>query len=153
MATKNTASLSLPKAKQVRGYEVKRLALGGYLSAIQLLQDLPGDLLSACFPGESLGVILERFKKVDEALLQTILGNAMLTAPKHILRVAAELTGIEEEKLLEDPEIGLDGLMEILTAWVEVNRLGDFIPAIRKLVEKVRMATGSSPLQHTGSKG
>lgn len=79
------------------------------------------------------------------------LGNALLAAPKHIIRVVAELTGTPEEKLLNDESIGLDGLVEIMTAWVEVNRLEDFMPAVRRLVEKVRTALGSSPQPNIGS--
>ena len=44
----------------------------------------------------------------------------------------AALTGIPEEQLLNDPGIGLDGLMEILNAWLEVNNIENFISAARE---------------------
>lgn len=153
MTTKNTAAISLPKGRTVRGYRIQRLALGGYLSAIQLLQDLPGELMELCFPGETLDAILEHCKKADTALVQRVLGRLLTDAPQHVIRAAAELTGTPEERLLNDPEIGLDGLVELLSAWVEVNRLGDFIPAVRRLIRQVRTASGSSPRPSSGSKG
>jgi len=153
MPTKNTATLSLPKTKTVRGYEIKRLALGGYLQAIDLIQEFPTQLMNACFPGDDLHAIIEKLKRMDAGLLEAVLGGALLTAPKMVIRLAAGLTGIDEQQLLDDPEIGLDGLVEMLIAWVEVNRLGDFLPAVRKLIAKMRAAVGNSPQPTTGSNG
>lgn len=152
MTEKRTAAVSLPKSVRVRGCEIKRLALGGYLLAVEALQELPGELMSACFPSMDAGQILTAMKDIDAAALSGMVGNAMLAAPKHILRLTAQLTGIDERKLLEDPNIGLDGLVELLAAWVEVNNLGDFLPAVRKLIAKFRTAVGAgSRQQHTGS--
>ena len=151
MPTKNTAALSLPKTKTVRGCEIKRLPLGGYLQAVELLRGAAGDLLEACFPGRSLDQVLAGFRSVDTATVAAMLGDALAAAPKHVIHVAAELTGIDEQRLLEDPDIGLDGLVEILTAWVEVNRLGDFPVAVRALIAKVRTAPGNSLPPNTGS--
>lgn len=151
MATNHTVALSVPKAKKVRGCAIERLPLGGYLRAIRALQDFPDDLVAACFPGQDLGGILAQFRELDKDKLLSMIGNALLAAPKHFIHFAAELTGIDEEMLLNDPEIGLDGLLEILVAWAEVNKLGDFLPAVRKLTGKIRMATGSSRKPNTGS--
>jgi len=151
MLTKNTAALSLPQNRTVRGYEVKRLALGGYLRAIDLLQGFPTDLMEACFPGDGLKEILEKLKRLDAALLESVLGGALLTASEMVIRLAAELTGIDEQALRGDPDVGLDGLVEILTAWAEVNSIADFMPAVRRLIGKMRAAVGSSPKPNTGS--
>jgi hypothetical protein len=45
MFNRNTTALSLPKSEKVRGYEIKRLALGGYLNALDLLQAFPTSLI------------------------------------------------------------------------------------------------------------
>jgi len=151
MPAKNTAALSLPKSKTVRGYEIKRLALGGYLQAVALIQEFPAQLMSACFPGDDLRAIIEKLKRMDAALLECALSGALLTAPKMIIRLTAEVTGIDERALLDNPDVGLDGLVEILTVWAEVNNLGDFMPAVRKMIGKMRAAAGSSPKPNTGS--
>ena len=101
------------------------------MQAIEALQDLSGDLLAACFPGQSLGEVLAQLKRVDETMLQSVIGNVLLAAPAHLMRFAAKLTGIDEETLMSDPNIGLDGLMEILNAWAEVNRIGDFAQVLK----------------------
>ncbi len=153
MFGKTTAALSLPKTRTVRGYEIKRLPIGGYLQAIEALQDLPGDLLTACFPGQDLGAVLGQLKTVNETQLQSVIGSALLAAPKYVIRFVARLIDIGEERLLNDADIGLDGLLEILNAWTEVNRLEDFLPAVRNLISRIRTATGSAPKPSTGSKG
>ena len=145
----STAALSLPKSRTVRGYEIKRLPMGKYLEAMQLLRDIPGDVAEACFPGETLDGVLARLKDIDLDMLKGILGNVMMTIPAHVVRIAAALTQIDEERLLHDESIGLDGLVEILTAWVEVNGLGNFIPAVRSMITKIR--TAGSPAQNIGS--
>jgi len=150
MSTKNTASLSLPKSKTVRGYEIKRLPLGGYLQAVEALQALPGDLLTVCFPGKDLGGILGELKELDAATLQAMIGNALLAAPTHVVAFIAKLVGIDEQIMLDDPGIGLDGAVEMLNAWVEVNNIEDFIDAARKLFGSIRAAAGSSQKPNTG---
>ena len=115
MPTKNTASLSLPRSTMVRGYEIKRLALGGYLRAVELLQEFPTDLMEACFPGDGLKEILEKLKRFDAALLESVMGGALAAAPALVIKITAELTGIEEQALLGNPDVGLDGLVEILS--------------------------------------
>jgi len=151
MPMENTAALSLPKTRTVRGCTIRRLALGGYLQAIGTLQGFPSELLAACFPGEDLYGILDKLKRFDAGLLQTILAGALAAVPGHLVRLAAGLTGIEEEKLLNDPGIGPVGLAEILTAWVEVNGLDGFMPAVRGLAKGMRTAPGSSRKPGTGS--
>jgi len=151
MLKKNTAALSLPKSKTVRGYEIKRLALGGYIRAFELLQEFPTDLMEACFPGDGLRGILERLKRFDAALLESIMGGALAAAPALIIKITAELTGIDEQELRDNPDVGPVGLVEILTVWAEVNSIADFMPAVRKLIGKMRAAVGSSQKPSTGS--
>jgi len=156
MPAKNTASLSLPQSKTVRGYDIHRLALGGYLQAVHTLNTLPGDLLEACFPGQSAGEALSRLTRADGAMLHSLIAGVLRAAPDHLLRGISALTGIPIEALLDDPDIGLDGLTDILQAWVEVNNLGDFPKAVRKLLASVRAAGGkgaSSLKPNIGSKG
>ena len=146
----DTAALSLPKSIKVRGYTVKRLSNGRFLQALEALQGMPIDILTACFPGTPATKILSQLTEPTSDTLLEIAGNLLIAAPRHLIKVVAQLTDIDEQALLDDEDIGLDGLMEIMTAWVEVNNLGNFLPAARALVMKLRTATGSRP-QNTGS--
>jgi len=153
MSTKNTAAISLPKSKIVRGYEVKRLALGGYLQAMERVQEFPARLMDACFPGDDLHAIIDKVKRLDAALLERALSGVLLTAPEMMIRLTAALTGIDERTLKDDLDVGADGLVEILTAWVEVNKLGDFTRAARKLLASLWAADRNLWKPSIGSKG
>jgi len=153
IAQKNTVRLSIPKTKDVRGYTLKKMPLGPMLDAIEGLQELPGDLFKVCFPGMDAGEMLKQLKTFDADMLTMMLGNALTIAPKHIVKIFAKLSGIPDEQLLEDPEIGFDGLAEMMAAWLEVNGIENFITAARVLAAKVKAAAGSFRRQTTGSKG
>jgi hypothetical protein len=126
---------SLRTTVTVRGYKLERLPLGGYLNAIERLQELPGGLLQACFPGAKLDDIFDKLKNLDEKTLTELVGNAMTAAPQYAIKALAELTGIPEEKLLRDQQIGLDGLAEIVEAFWKLNGLENFMAAIRRMAK------------------
>ncbi len=151
MATKNTVKLSLPATVTVRGYEIKRMPLGKMLAAIEALRELPGDLMALCFPNMNGAQILAQLKGFSSDMMTAILGNALTAAPAHVVRVFAMLSGIPEDQLLEDEAVGLDGLMELIDAWIEVNGIENFFKAVRPLVEKIKAAAGSFHQQKTGS--
>ncbi len=151
MSEKSTANLSLPQSKNVRGYEIKRLPLGKMIKAAEMLQDIPGGLMQACFPGAGAGEILTRLKSIDKDLLLDVVAKAAVAAPSYIVRVVSQLTEIEERALLEDEQVGMDGLAEIAQAWVEVNNIEGFTGAVRGLREMIRTALGSSRQQSLGS--
>ena len=58
--------------------------------------------------------------------------------PGYGVRLLAGLMGIAEGDLLNDELIGLDGLMEMLEGWMELNGIENFIRAAGALQEKVR---------------
>ena len=45
---------------------------------------------------------------------------------------------LDEKALRDDPGVGLDGLMEMIEAWLEVNNLENFIRAARALWQRAR---------------
>ena len=45
MTSKNSATLSLPKSRTVRGYEIRKMPIGAFLEACSLLEELPGTAL------------------------------------------------------------------------------------------------------------
>lgn len=134
---------SLRTTTTVRGYTLQRLPLEGYLNAVERLKDLPGGLLEACFPGMTLSGILDQLKQIDEKTLTSLAGSAFAVAPQYIIRLIAELTGIPEEKLLKDEQIGLDGLTEIIEEFWKLNGLGNFTAAIRRLKDPITQSIGS----------
>ena len=156
MAAKSigTAALSLPKFKEVRGYEVKRQPLGKYLQMFDRLKEFAGDLvklIEACFPGEDFKQIQAKLTNFDIETLVGVLVGALPVAARMAAALVSDLTGIDEEKLLWDEGIAADGLLEIIAAFLEVNNWFNFIPAVRKLINEARAAIGNFQKPSIGS--
>jgi hypothetical protein len=142
-------NLSLSNSRKVRGYEIKRMPIGAYIVAMEKLQNFPAEAMEAMFPGMDADAILKQLKTIDTALLGQLAMRAFTALPKHASALISALTGIPEDKVLNDPNIGLDGLIEITGAWIEVNGIENFFKAARDLMEKVKTqaagSKGSSP--------
>ncbi len=135
---KNTIRLSLPSTRKVRGYTIRRMPLGAFLGALETIQDIPGELMLRLFPGKNLPDILSALKSCDSSALSELLLRLLTVAPALLIELVAELTGIEEEVLRDDPALGVDGFAELIAAWVEVNGIENFIKTARTLTDKVR---------------
>lgn len=149
MADNIGIGLSLGGEGTIRGYTIKRMPLGAYIKALDKLGKLPGELLAACFPGQSLTEAAKAVTNADGNTLQPLVTRALTIAPEYIITLAAQLLDIPEATLLEDPLIGLDGLAEMLEAWFELNGLMVFLKTARALAMRVRSMKG----QGAGSNG
>ncbi len=148
-ARKKAENPSLPGGKVVRGHLIPRLPLGEYLAALQALQNLPADLLSACFPGKSLTEVLQALKTLDEQALVQLVANLAGSGAPYVLGLVSRFSGIPEKELREDPAIGLDGLVEILQAIFEVNGWGNVLAAVRGVLPQKPESKATTP---TGSR-
>ena len=145
---RDSAALSLKESEMVRGYEIRRLPLGEYLRALDALRQAPRTLLAACFPGEDAAQVLAHLAKIDADGLGELMLRAMAVVPGEAVRLIAQLTGVPEEKLLGDPQIGLDGVAQMMEAFWRINGLGNFTQAARRAAAAVRAGIG-----RTGSSG
>jgi len=134
---KDMSMLSAGKSLTVCGYEIKKMPIGAYIRALDKIQDLPGELMEKCFPGMSVDDILSDLSKLDKSAVANLVTRAIAVVPEYALGVLAELTGIPVERLFEDESIGVDGLARILDAWLEVNRLGEFLALMKGLPRKL----------------
>lgn len=132
------AKLSLGKTKKVCGYEIKQMPLGAYLKALERVKTLPEDFLATCFPGQSLQQILDSLTSTDETTIKALLFSAVIAAPKYIIGLLSEITGIDEDTLLSDDNIGAAGAVELADAVIEVNRLGECVSGIKRLLGMMR---------------
>lgn len=144
---KSSVNLSLSQNRKVRGYEIKRMPIGAYLTALEELKNFPQQALELLFPEMGLDEILDKLKTVDTALIGQLMLRAMASLPQYGVALVAKLTGIPEERLLTDEGIGLDGLAEIVEAWLEVNQIENFILAVRRVLVTTKKAAAN-----TGSK-
>ena len=145
---KAAGNISLPGVRKVRGHEIKRMPIGAYIAALEKLQNFPAEAMGAVFPGMNADAILKQLKTIDTAMIGQIAVRAFTALPKHASALVSAVTDIPEDKLLNDPDIGLDGLVEIIDAWLEVNNIENFISAARSLVAKAKTQAAVS-----GSKG
>ena len=134
---------SLPMTRRVRGYVVRRMPLGAFLSALGALEGLPGELMERVFPGKSLRQALLELRMMDAAGLGRLGAKVMAAAPELLLRAAQELTGISEDELRTDPALGVEGFVELLEAWAEVNGIENFIRTTGALARRARALVGS----------
>ena len=146
----NSVELSLPKSKTVRGYEIKRMPLGAYLQALQLMQEFPRDVAAKMLPNGNVSALLEQLKTLDREATVDLILRALAIIPEQLMGLIARLTGIARNKLLNDPEIGADGLAEIIDAWLEVNGAENFIRAAAHAGQTI---TTLAAALKTGSKG
>lgn len=135
---------SLPPVRKVRGYTIRRMPLGAFLAALETVQELPGELMNRLFPGQSLPEIFSALKSCDSDVLSQLLLRLFTVAPALLIELAAELTGIDEDTLRDDPALGVEGFGELVAAWMEVNGIENFIRTARTLESKVR-AVAATP--------
>ena len=150
MTSKNSATLSLPKSRMVRGYEIRKMPIGAFLEACGVLEELPQTALRLLFPEKKEGDILAELAGLDKDKLQELFLRALAVLPGEMVRLFAKLSGVEEQALLEDARIGLDGLGEMAEAWLEVNGIENFIKTMGALGKRAQALMGGV---NTGSKG
>ena len=77
MASKNSAALSLPKSRTVRGYEIRKMPIGAFLEACGVLEELPQTALRLLFPGKREGDILTELAGLTREKLQALFLRAV----------------------------------------------------------------------------
>ena len=82
----------------------------------------------------------EKIKKLDADSLAEAMLRMAAAAPREAVRLICAVTDAKEEELLGDPAVGLDGLAEMLLALWELNRLENFLRAVRLLVKQAKAA-------------
>lgn len=150
MTSKNSTTISLPKSRTVRGYEIRKMPIGAFLEACGVLEELPQTALRLLFPGKQEGDILTELAGLTREKLQALFLRAAAVLPGEMVRLFAKLSGVEEQALLEDARIGLDGLGEMAEAWLEVNGIENFIKTMGALGKRARALMGGAS---TGSRG
>lgn len=151
MSTKNTLKLSLENSRTVRGYEIRRLPLGAFLEAVATLREAPIQILSAMYPGMEPMEALKSMTSLNAEAFRGALMSAVAYAPTSCMSVIAKLLDIPVERLLDDPMIGLDGLAEMLDAWLDLNNIENFLSAVRPLAARIRTAQDAFRRLKTGS--
>ena len=147
MHAKSSAALSLPMSETVRGYEIKRLAIGQYLLALEALRTSGQALHAALFPGMDALQVFAQMKRMDVSQLSSLFLRAMEVVPGEAVCLLSALTGVDRQALMKDPAVGLDGAAEMLEAFWRLNGIENFTAAARRMaaqIQSLRSASGFS---------
>jgi hypothetical protein len=125
----------MPKSKNVHGIGIKKLPLGAYLDAIDSIKNLPAVLLQNSFPGLTPDEVLAKFKTLDQDMLIEVAGNLLVTVPEQALKFIASLIGTSYETLRNDPEIGLNGIKDIIIEFWKINDMQSFFSDLWKALQ------------------
>ena len=134
----NSIDVSLPQSVRVRGQDIRRMPLGKYLQAIRLLERFPRETAAKLVPDGDVSAVLSALKTLDRQALIDLGLKAMTIVPQQAVQLVSVLTEISEDTLLNDPQIGADGLIEILEAWLEVNAVENFTKAANRVGKQIK---------------
>ncbi len=147
---KKTAGLSLTTSAKVHGYEIKRAPVGKFISALQLLESVPLDLVKTVFATADLGSVLKNLKNIGQNELIALIIKAVGVLPEKCIEIFATLADLDKETLLNDDNLGLSGLMDLMTKWVEINGIVNFMQGAASLIDSAKQAKRSQ-VQNIGS--
>ncbi len=139
---------SLSRPYQVHGVTIKKLPMGKYLEALDVLSNPTDAILEAAFPDRTIDQILEEIRRMDDRTFRSVFFRVLMAAPKEICKLCSRLLDIPEERLLETgPQaLTLNELTDILVAFWRKNDMSDFFVHVRELLKGLltRTRTGSN---------
>lgn len=119
-ALTNSVTVTLSNGEKI---EVQKLALGKYAKLMMILKDMPAGILS-------------EIQKIDtednDATVQALLG-IVGSAWGQVIDVIALGSGMDRERIENDPSIGIDGGIDLFVAIVEVNNLKGVVSKAKNL--------------------
>ncbi|MDC3413959.1 hypothetical protein [Terrihalobacillus insolitus] len=105
--------------------EVKKLPLGEYAKLMLALKNMPTN-------------VMNEFQNIDtsdnDATIQAMFG-IFGEAWGQVIDILAIGTGIDRDRLETDPDIGLDGGIELFLAVYEVNNLKGVVNKVKNLIK------------------
>ncbi len=131
-ATKpSSVSVSLPRSIKVRGYTIKKMPIGAYLTAMETLQDLPMQLMEALFPGQDASGILAQLTALDKDGLSSLLMRA-LTETITRLKNAAAFGGAAHLSLAQKVQTATEGLKNENSILEQINKRDKYIIMVKR---------------------
>jgi hypothetical protein len=132
----DVSALSLPKGKTIYGVKIERKPIGHYAKTIQILATLPEELISKCYPELNHDQVIKKLSTVDVELLIEIISKMFTVVPEEAIKIIAALVDVPFETLWNDPNIGLNGLKEIIKEFWKINDMSDFWKDVGRAVTK-----------------
>lgn len=119
-ALSNVKIVELSNGEKV---EVKKLPLGQYAKLMIALKNLPSNVV---------GELQSMDTANEDTMIQTIFG-IFGESWGQLLEIIAIGSGVDKDRLENDPDIGLDGGIELFAAIYEVNNLNGVVTTAKNL--------------------
>ena len=148
MLSKKDRSLkiSAPKDRTIYGVRVRKLPIGKYIRLLHAAEELPQLLIGKAFPGQNIGEIMRYLKNLNKDNFVDLITRLLAVVPEELMKLLSELLDIPQERLLEDvPEaLSPKELIEIISAFWELNDMSNFFVIARRLAGQVKAASSGS---------
>lgn len=129
--------MSLPETKELHGVKIVKLPVARYIKALNTLENLPNIIINSVLPEfGGLSGLLVKFQNGDTNVIEKIVVRLLTAVPTEFCRLVSELLNIPEERLLDvesNNPLSLNDLVEIITAFWEMNDMTDFFGNVQQL--------------------
>ena len=140
-------NISAPNDTTLYGVRVRKLPIAKYIRLIHTAEELPQLLIGKVFPGQNIGNIVQYLKNLNKDNLIDLITRLLAVVPEELMGLLSELLDIPRERLFEDSPDALSPkeLLEIISAFWNLNDMTDFFGIARRLAGQVKAASfGSS---------
>lgn len=135
---------SIPKPKTVHGVNVEKVPTGRYLDALSKLKEAPQEVISACFPGESLTGFLEALAGADMDTVISLLVSLVAGGAPLVIGILCDIIGVDRDTAINT--LTPKELADVFVAYWELNDMTAFFELARTLPAKLfaRSTTSST---------
>ncbi len=127
---KDKTAMALPAVKEVvigdEVIKIEKLPLGEYSKLFLALKNLPGRILTD----------LQGLDTEDNEEMIPFVFSLFAEAWEQVIEILAIGSGIDKERLKNDPAIGLDGGLELFIAIWEVNNLNKVVGTLKNVMAR-----------------
>lgn len=125
---------SKPTEKIVHKVVVKKLATGKYLEYMKAKPEIFVSFFDEVFETQSLNEVLSKVLSGDIDEIKTFIIKAVAVVPELVTKVIADLLEADPDYILN--ELSPKELLEVLTAFAEINDYSGFFLNVKKLLPK-----------------
>ncbi len=125
--------MSLPKEREVHGFTVRKVTMGEYLTALKETQELPQNLLDACFGNLDMNKAMNILLTGRQEEAVGIAVKLFMKAPEPLIRLLCEIMRIDVERALQ--ELTPSEMLDVVKAFWELNSMNDFFTGVWSAVK------------------
>jgi len=141
----DSLNVSSPRSYMLHGVKIHKLTVAKYVEWLKIADDLPTIVFENAFPEcENMTQLIEQLTKLNKKTMLQLVGRLLTTVPTEVCTLLANLFEFDESRLLdtEAPDaLTLNELLDITTAFFEMNDYSDFFASVQRLTKAYRRMT------------